>query len=68
MGNEKYVVYVVRYLVVFFFDEVILMNFSFFYVQVIKGKVMGCGIGIIDIIYFIEVVKVIEVLVYLGYL
>ncbi|RME96762.1 MAG: hypothetical protein D6772_11435 [Bacteroidetes bacterium] len=67
-GEEKYADHALTHLRAFFLDPATLMNPNLLYAQAIKGRVTGRGIGIIDTIHLIEVVKAIQRLAALGYL
>lgn len=67
-GDEKYGEKALEHLRAWFLDEATLMNPSLLYAQAIKGRVTGRGIGIIDTIHLIEVVKSIQVLAERGFL
>ncbi|WP_207532297.1 alginate lyase family protein [Desertivirga arenae] len=61
-GDEKYVRHALMHLKAWFVDEGTLMNPNLLYAQAIKGRFTGRGIGIIDTIHLIEVVKGIMVM------
>jgi arylsulfatase A-like enzyme len=61
-GEEMYAERAILHLRTWFLDDATRMNPSLLYAQAIKGKVTGRGIGIIDTIHLIEVVRSIEVL------
>ncbi len=61
-GKEKYAVQAMKHLQAWFVDSTTLMHPHLLYAQAIKGVNTGRGIGIIDAISLIEVVKSIEVL------
>ncbi len=61
-NNEIYVKHAQRHLIAWFVDTATLMNPSLLYSQAIKGRVTGRGIGIIDMIQMIEVVKGVEIM------
>lgn len=58
--KRKYALRAIEHLNAWFIDEETKMNPSLLYAQAIKGRVSGRGIGIIDTIHLIEVVKAIE--------
>ncbi len=61
-GEKKYAQHAVKHLKAWFVDSQTLMNPHLLYAQAIKGVNTGRGIGIIDAISLIEVVKSIEIL------
>lgn len=58
-NDTRYVQQLVPHLKAWFIDEATLMNPNLEYAQAIKGKVTGRGIGIIDTIQLLDVVKAI---------
>lgn len=56
-GDEKYAAQAIRHCKAWFADTATRMNPSLLYAQAIKGRVTGRGIGIIDTIQLMEVVK-----------
>lgn len=67
-GNKKYAQHAVKHLKAWFVDAETLMNPHLLYAQAIKGVNTGRGIGIIDAISLIEVVKSVEILQQSPYL
>lgn len=67
-GDERFAAHAVTHLLTFFVDPATRMNPNLLYAQAIKGRVSGRGIGIIDTIHLIEIVRAIEVLAELDYL
>ncbi len=61
-GNEKFVKAMQKHLEAWFVNPETRMNPSLLYVQAIKGRVTGRGIGIIDAIHLIEVARSVEIL------
>lgn len=61
-GDETFASASQKHLEAWFVDSETRMNPSLLYVQAIKGRVTGRGIGIIDAIHLIEVARSIEVL------
>lgn len=61
-GDEKYVKQAVRHVRAWFIDSSTYMSPHLLYAQAIKGRATGRGIGIIDAIHLMEVVKGMEVL------
>jgi hypothetical protein len=59
-GNKKYAQAVIPHLRAWFIDADTRMNPNLLYAQAIKGKATGRGIGIIDTIHFLEVVKAMQ--------
>jgi Alginate lyase len=55
--DRRYADHAVRHLRAWFIDEKTLMNPHLLYAQAIKGRVTGRGIGIIDTIHLVEVVR-----------
>lgn len=66
--DKKYADKALEHLSAWFIESSTKMNPNLLYAQAIKGRVTGRGIGIIDTIHLIEVVKSIQVLQQLGYL
>jgi len=58
--NEIYVKHALQHLNAWFVDTATLMNPSLLYAQAIKGRATGRGIGIIDMIQMMEIVKGVE--------
>lgn len=58
--KEIYVKHALQHLNAWFVDTATLMNPSLLYAQAIKGRATGRGIGIIDMIQMMEVVKGVE--------
>lgn len=56
-GDEKYMKQAMVHMKAWFVDTASIMNPSLLYVQAIKGKVTGRGIGIIDAIQLMEVAQ-----------
>jgi hypothetical protein len=56
-GDEKYVQQAMKHCKAWFIDEATLMNPNLVYAQAIKGRFTGRGIGIIDTIQLMEVVR-----------
>ena len=61
-GDEKFAKATQKHLEAWFVNPETRMNPSLLYVQAIKGKVTGRGIGIIDAIHLIEVARSVEIL------
>ncbi|HKJ78713.1 MAG TPA: alginate lyase family protein [Prolixibacteraceae bacterium] len=61
-GNDKYAKAAGEHLKAWFIDPETRMNPSLLYVQAIKGRVTGRGIGIIDAIHLVEVARSVEIL------
>ena len=61
-GKEIYADKAISHLRAWFLDDATRMNPSLLYAQAIKGKLTGRGVGIIDTIHLIEVVRSIQVL------
>ncbi|MBN1987319.1 MAG: alginate lyase family protein [Prolixibacteraceae bacterium] len=61
-GDEKFAKATQKHLEAWFVNPETLMNPSLLYVQAIKGRVTGRGIGIIDAIHLIEVARSVEIL------
>lgn len=61
-GDQKYARATQKHLEAWFVNSETRMNPSLLYVQAIKGRVTGRGIGIIDAIHLIEVARSIEIL------
>lgn len=61
-GKKAYAAHAVEHLRAWFIDEKTQMNPNLQYAQAIKGITAGRGIGIIDTIHLVEVVRSIEVL------
>jgi hypothetical protein len=59
-GNKKYAQAVIPHLRAWFIDADTRMNPNLLYAQAIKGRATGRGIGIIDTIHFLEVVKAMQ--------
>ncbi|MFK7934506.1 MAG: alginate lyase family protein [Saprospiraceae bacterium] len=59
-NDKKYALHAIKHLHAFFLNPATLMNPNLLYAQAIKGKVTGRGIGIIDTIHLIEIVKAIQ--------
>lgn len=55
--DRRYAEHAVRHLRAWFLDAATLMNPHLLYAQAIKGRVTGRGIGIIDTIHLVEVVR-----------
>jgi hypothetical protein len=55
--DRRYAQHAVRHLRAWFLDAATLMNPHLLYAQAIKGRVTGRGIGIIDTIHLVEVVR-----------
>lgn len=60
--EQKYADKAVEHMLAWFVDEEMLMNPNMLYSQAIFGRVTGRGIGIIDAIHLVEVVKAAEIL------
>jgi hypothetical protein len=60
--DEKYAAHAILHLKAWFIDNATRMSPHLQYAQAIKGKMTGRGIGIIDTIHFIEIVKAVEAL------
>lgn len=56
-GNNDYVKHALKHCTAWFIDTATLMNPNLLYAQAIKGRFTGRGIGIIDTIHLMEVVK-----------
>jgi len=67
-GKKHYAQHAVKHLKAWFVDSATLMNPHLLYAQAIKGVNTGRGIGIIDAIPLIEVVKSVEILQQSPYL
>src|SRR6202012_4826390 len=65
-GNDKYVLQALRHARAWFVDTATLMNPALQFAQAIKGRATGRGIGIIDTIQLMEVVKGLEVMANSG--
>jgi hypothetical protein len=61
-GDKKFTEATQKHLEAWFVNPETRMNPSLLYVQAIKGKVTGRGIGIIDAIHLIEVARSVEIL------
>ncbi len=61
-GNKKFVQASQKHLEAWFVNPETRMNPALLYVQAIKGRVTGRGIGIIDAIHLVEVARSIEIL------
>jgi hypothetical protein len=61
-GQKRYALAAIPHFRAWFIDPETRMNPSLLYAQAIKGKATGRGIGIIDTIHFLEVVKALEAL------
>ncbi|MCG6189730.1 alginate lyase family protein [Maribellus maritimus] len=61
-GDEKFALATQKHLEAWFVNTETQMNPSLLYVQAIKGRVTGRGIGIIDAIHLIEVARSVEIL------
>src|SRR5688572_25456591 len=61
-GDRRYAAHVDRHLRAWFVDANTRMNPHLLYAQAIKGRVTGRGIGIIDTIHLVEVVRATQVL------
>jgi hypothetical protein len=61
-GKKVYADKAAEHLRAWFIDEETRMNPSLLYAQAIKGRFTGRGIGIIDTVHLVEVVRAIEVL------
>lgn len=61
-GDDKFVKSIEKHLDAWFVNPETRMNPSLLYVQAIKGRVTGRGIGIIDAIHLIEVARSVEIL------
>ncbi len=61
-GDNKFVNATQKHLEAWFVNSETRMNASLLYVQAIKGRVTGRGIGIIDAIHLIEVARSVEIL------
>ncbi len=61
-GDKKFAKATQKHLEAWFVNPETRMNPSLLYVQAIKGKVTGRGIGIIDAIHLVEVARSIEIL------
>ncbi len=61
-GDEKFARATQKHLEAWFVNSATRMNPSLLYVQAIKGRVTGRGIGIIDAIHLVEVARSIEIL------
>ena len=60
--QKRYAVSAIDHFRAWFIDPETRMNPSLLYAQAIKGKATGRGIGIIDTIHFLEVIKALEAL------
>ena len=60
--DRRYAAHVNRHLNAWFIDATTRMNPHLLYAQGIKGRVTGRGVGIIDTIHLVEVVRAIQVL------
>jgi hypothetical protein len=60
--QKRYAVAAIGHFRAWFIDPETRMNPSLLYAQAIKGKATGRGIGIIDTIHFLEVIKALEAL------
>lgn len=60
--QKRYAVAAIDHFRAWFIDPETRMNPSLLYAQAIKGKATGRGIGIIDTIHFLEVIKALEAL------
>ncbi len=67
-GKKQYAQQAVKHLKAWFVDSATLMNPHLLYAQAIKGVNTGRGIGIIDAVSLIEVVKSVEILQQSPYL
>lgn len=67
-GEKKYTQHAVKHLKAWFIDTTTLMNPHLLYAQAINGVNTGRGIGIIDAVSLIEVVKSVEILQQSPYL
>ena len=61
-GQKRYALAAIPHFRAWFIDPETRMNPSLLYAQAIKGKATGRGIGIIDTIHFLEVIKALEAL------
>jgi Alginate lyase len=61
-GEKRYASHAVRHLRAWFLDERTLMNPHLLYAQAIKGRFTGRGIGIIDTLHLVEVVRAVAAL------
>ena len=61
-GQKRYALAAIPHFRAWFIDPETRMNPSLLYAQAIQGKATGRGIGIIDTIHFLEVVKALEAL------
>ena len=61
-GDSQFVESTLKHLEAWFINPETRMNPSLLYVQAIKGRVTGRGIGIIDAIHLVEVARSIEIL------
>ncbi|MCK3685354.1 alginate lyase family protein [Maribellus sp. YY47] len=61
-GDKKFAMAVGKHLEAWFVNPGTRMNPSLLYVQAIKGRVTGRGIGIIDAIHLVEVARSVEIL------
>jgi hypothetical protein len=61
-GQKRYALTAIPHFRAWFIDPETRMNPSLLYAQAIKGKATGRGIGIIDTIHFLEVIKALEAL------
>ena len=61
-GDRRYASHVERHLKAWFVDVGTRMNPHLLYAQAIKGRVTGRGIGIIDTIHLVEVVRAVQVI------
>jgi hypothetical protein len=60
--DRRYATHAVRHLRAWFLDDATRMNPHLLYAQAIKGRVTGRGIGIIDTIHLVEVVRALTAL------
>jgi len=60
--QKRYAIAAIDHFRAWFIDPETRMNPSLLYAQAIKGKATGRGIGIIDTIHFLEVIKALEAL------
>lgn len=61
-GDQKYAAATQKHLEAWFVNPETLMNSGLLYVQAIKGRFTGRGIGIIDAIHLVEVARSVEIL------
>jgi hypothetical protein len=59
-GNEAYAQRILNHCRAWFIDTATMMNPSLLFAQAIKGRATGRGIGIIDTIHLMEVIKALE--------